>query len=180
MTAVCVGCSSGSFSVFLPTSIFSSRMSVVCPLSTHVITPDDSCLPEAPPSLLQPCVRSGSGDLRGCHLAVLLLSLHTNTQCSCYQKKGKLQDRLQSVLIHMRVMMLSVVWPLLRARSSRVVLGAGISTNSGLSIHLWFPMDRARPNPDTLTASTVACSWSFEVTLFSSRRYSLVVIFSFF
>lgn len=37
-----------------PTSIFSSRMSVVCTLSTH-ITPDDSCLPEAPPSLLQPC-----------------------------------------------------------------------------------------------------------------------------
>ena len=79
------------------------------------------------------------GDLRGCHLAVLLLSLHPNTQCSCYQKKGKLQIDSQSALVHPWWRRFSCLGRSARARSSRVVLGAESSANSGLSIRLWFP-----------------------------------------
>lgn len=53
--SVCVGCSSGSFSVFpTPGPYFSSRMSAVCILNAH-ITPEDSHLPKAPPSFPQLC-----------------------------------------------------------------------------------------------------------------------------
>ena len=79
------------------------------------------------------------GDLRGCHLAVLLLSLHPNTQCSCYQKKGKLQIDSQSALVHPWWWRFSCLGRSARARSSRVVLGAESGANSGLSIWLWFP-----------------------------------------